>query len=252
MDVASLPCPGIMLNWIDLDHLPKLGVNIHNKDVLAIGYDREQLAGAVEKHSPRSITILTKWADHSDAKMGDLKVTIGDICSEDIFDANQFDVVTSLSVLEHIDLPSAFANIHRILRPGGICASHFGPVWSGPYGHHLYLDPNDPLLHFSGGKLPGWMHLLSSPTEIRTFYLDNGYSDEAVRQVLIHLFETDMINRVMYEDYFDYINQHFTITNTHMLYNHCPSELYKILRKKFPRYHDFSTYGGAWAAVRRD
>jgi SAM-dependent methyltransferase len=100
--------------------------------------------------------------------MGDLKVTIGDICDADVFDEYQFDVGTTLSVLEHIDLSTAFANIGRILRPEGTFASFFGPVWSGPYGHHLYLDPVDPLLHFTSWKLPGWMHLLSSPSEIGT------------------------------------------------------------------------------------
>jgi SAM-dependent methyltransferase len=252
MDVSSLPFPGIIRNWLELDCLPKLGVDVRDKDVLAIGYSREQLAAAIETHHPRSITILTKWPDHMDAHMGDLKVTIGDICSSDVFDAHQFDIVTTLSVLEHVDLPEAFANIHRILRPGGIFVSVFGPVWSGPYGHHLYVDPEDPLLNFSLWKSPGWMHLLSSPTEIMEFYRKNGYSDETINHIIDKIYQDDSINRTMYEDYIDQINPYFTIINTHILYNTCSQDTYQKLRKKFPRYFDFSTYGGAWVAVRRD
>jgi hypothetical protein len=66
MDVSSLPFPGAVRNTLELDHLPKLGVDLQDKDVLAIGYSRDQLAGAIEKHDPRSITILTKWSEHPD------------------------------------------------------------------------------------------------------------------------------------------------------------------------------------------
>jgi SAM-dependent methyltransferase len=85
---------------------------------------------------------------------------------------------------EHIDLPEAFANIRRILRPGGIFVSVFGPVWSNPYGHHLYVDPEDPLLNFALWKLPGWMHLPSSPTEIMDFHRQKSYNDEKINHVI--------------------------------------------------------------------
>jgi hypothetical protein len=38
IDVSSLPVPGIIRNWLELDCLPNLGVDLQDKDVLAIGY----------------------------------------------------------------------------------------------------------------------------------------------------------------------------------------------------------------------
>jgi hypothetical protein len=139
------------------------------------------------------------------------------------------------------------------LRPNGLFASLFGPVWSGPYGHHLYVvNPSDPFLNFSLWRMPGWMHLLSTPTEIRHFYRKNGYSDDILEEICINIYQSDFINRLMYEDYVDITNRYFTIIRSQIIYNDCPPHIYELLRKKFPRYHDFSTYGGAWVAVKQD
>jgi SAM-dependent methyltransferase len=251
MDITNLPKPGAILNPIEIDWMPRLGGDLRDKDVLAIGYNREQLADGVEKHNPRSITLLTKWADHGDAKIDGREVIIGDICT-DVFEPNRFDVVATSSVLEHIDLSPAFANIHRILRKGGVFASMFGPVWSGPYGHHLIVvDAEDPNLCFGRWQLPGWMHLLAGPREIREYYKGKGYSDAVIDEVYYCMYENESINRTMFDDYVNTLSEnHFTLVRSDTMYSDCPADIYRMLRKKFPRYHDFSTYGAAWVAVK--
>ncbi len=73
---------------------------------------------------------------------------IGDITKETFYDKNFFDVISSEAVLEHIlDLPAAFKEMHRILKPGG-----------------LLLHAYDPYFHVAGGHALGildlpWLHL---------------------------------------------------------------------------------------------
>ncbi|PPQ37371.1 Methyltransferase domain-containing protein [Rhodoblastus acidophilus] len=248
MKVGSLPCLGPIANWLELDFLPQLGVAIGGRDVLALGFSPEQIAAALEPHSPKSITVLAGAGE----AFGSHAHVVGDICDPALFAPESFDVVASFAVLEHIDVAAGFANINRILRPGGLFASLFGPVWSSPYGHHLFVDPNDPLLNFALWKLPGWMHLLSSPNEIQDFYRQNCYSEEVIRAILDQIYETPNINRLMYEDYLTHMNQYFAVTRMHLLYNDVPPDIYRALRHKFPHYTDFSTYGGGWAGVRQE
>jgi SAM-dependent methyltransferase len=47
------------------------------------------------------------------------------------------DVVYTIDTVEHLSQPyQMFMEIHRILKPGGICLVHFNP-WLNPYGSHL-------------------------------------------------------------------------------------------------------------------
>jgi SAM-dependent methyltransferase len=47
------------------------------------------------------------------------------------------DAVYTIDTVEHLSRPHAiFMEVHRILRPGGLCLVHFNP-WLNPYGSHL-------------------------------------------------------------------------------------------------------------------
>jgi SAM-dependent methyltransferase len=47
------------------------------------------------------------------------------------------DVVYTIDTVEHLSRPlEIFMEIHRILKPGGLCLVHFNP-WLNPYGSHL-------------------------------------------------------------------------------------------------------------------
>lgn len=62
----------------------------------------------------------------------------GDITSQTELSSNSFDVIFSASVLEHIsDVAGAFAEMHRLLKPGGIVIHNYAPYFSHDGGHAL-------------------------------------------------------------------------------------------------------------------
>jgi len=85
------------------------------------------------------------------------------------FADESFDHVFSCNAFEHIaDVPATLAECHRVLRERGRLWSRFGPVWSGPDGHHLeglrwggrdWIFWRDPIV-------PCWSHLLHSQAEL--------------------------------------------------------------------------------------
>jgi len=62
----------------------------------------------------------------------------GDLSNLEIFDDDEFDIIGSDAVLEHItDLPSVAKEFYRVLRPGGIIYATFGPLWHAWHGDHF-------------------------------------------------------------------------------------------------------------------
>ena len=62
----------------------------------------------------------------------------GDITTETEFQNNFFDIISSEAVLEHIlDLPNAFLEMHRILKPGGLLFHSYDPYFHPGGGHAL-------------------------------------------------------------------------------------------------------------------
>jgi SAM-dependent methyltransferase len=60
----------------------------------------------------------------------------GDMTQRTGFDDASFDLVYSVSVLEHVsDLPAAFAEMRRLLRPGGLMVHCWNPYFSANGGH---------------------------------------------------------------------------------------------------------------------
>jgi SAM-dependent methyltransferase len=69
----------------------------------------------------------------------------------------RFDLVYAYATMEHVpDIESAFAEMARVTRPGGVVYSQASPLWHSPYGHH------------KGDLFAGhpWVHVLLSATEI--------------------------------------------------------------------------------------
>jgi ubiquinone/menaquinone biosynthesis C-methylase UbiE len=62
------------------------------------------------------------------------------------------DVVFSTDTFEHVmDLDTAFAELLRVLRPGGALVTRFGPLFYSPYGYHLYWACQVPWAHLVFG-----------------------------------------------------------------------------------------------------
>lgn len=95
---------------------------------------------------------------------------VGDISRETEFEENFFDIVYSVSVLEHIkNLCEAFKEMKRILKPGGLIIHNYGPYFSHNGGHALGI-PDCP-----------WGHVMMNEKEfikyiedVRPFEADQG------------------------------------------------------------------------------
>ena len=68
------------------------------------------------------------------------------------FPDQAFDAVFSTNVFEHVmDLDIVFSELFRVLRPGGVLLSRFGPLFFSPHGYHLYWACQVPYAHLLCG-----------------------------------------------------------------------------------------------------
>lgn len=117
------------------------------------------------------------------------------ICQGDAMDLkfpdNSFDIVVSVATFEHIpDLEKCLAEIKRVLKPGGIFYTEFGPIWSGVIGHHCYNWIKDEVL-----KVPAWGQLYMSKEEMHR-YITEHYSKDDADKICHMIFEDNWINRI--------------------------------------------------------
>ena len=172
------------------------------------------------------------------------EIIIGDI-TKTKFNDNEFDAVLTLSLMEHLsDLDGAMKELSRIIKKDGYLFIFFGPAWSNAYGHHIYAEPGDKLLDFSSWKMPSHLHLLFTKEEIREFYINNGYTEAQCDCVLHWFYETQLINRILFEDYLKVFRLHFTLLASDIMYNNIDHSTLQKLKQKNPGYSDFTSYGG--------
>lgn len=246
MDPADLPVLGVIANPTkdSLDLFSRY-VKVGGCRVLCIGYSGPELKEFVEPYRPAEIVCLTHWTGHRDAALDTHRLVLGDICSRTEFRDDEFDAALLFSVAEHLhDLDGAYAELKRIVRHRGHVVSMFGGAWSCAYGHHLYANPDDPKLNFVLWQLPAHIHLLCSHEEICTWYRQAGYGDDVCRTVLHWFYETNIINRVFFDDHLRAMSQYFQIVASEAMYNDLPVSHLAALRELYPAYVDFSTYGG--------
>ncbi|MFV8819720.1 class I SAM-dependent methyltransferase [Haliea sp. E17] len=131
-----------------------------------------------------------------------LEIIRGDIRKTDFAD-DEFDLITSIAAFEHIpDLNLALEEMYRILRPGGLLYTKFGPIWSGPWGHHLWVRGNNSLYTYSNTALPSYCHLLMSEQEILAHCTEvMNIPTEDARLIARFACENSGQNRLFYSDY---------------------------------------------------
>ena len=111
------------------------------------------------------------------------------------------DAVFSSSAFEHIrDLDAVLEEMYRVLVPGGLLYSDFGPVWSSPYGHHLWVEDGALLLNYHNVLLPPWCHLLSTRGDVRQI-LEPRYGRDLAAHMVDFVFDSDQQNQLFFEDY---------------------------------------------------
>ena len=98
------------------------------------------------------------------------KFVVGDITKETEFEESFFDIVYSVSVLEHIkNLNEAFKEMKRILKPGGLIIHNYGPYFSHNGGHALGI-PDCPWGHVMMNE----KEFLKYIEDVRPFEADQG------------------------------------------------------------------------------
>lgn len=118
------------------------------------------------------------------------------------FAEGSFDVVVSASAFEHVHgLKEVLAEAHRILRPGGMLFSHFGPIWSTSYGHHLWVQSDSGrVLTYHDVLLPAWCHLLRDRAEVRTL-LERDHDAALAARMTEFVFDSPEQNQLFFDDY---------------------------------------------------
>jgi SAM-dependent methyltransferase len=251
VDPRGLPKVGVISNT-KLDFYSECS-NLSGKRLLCIGFSEAEVVDYVERHGPASITLLTNWVGHVDARPSRFPLVIGDLTQGTKFDDDAFDAILTLSVLEHLNpLRAAFREMLRIVRPGGEMLHNFGAAWSCAYGHHLYAKPGDRLLDFTSWSMPAHMHLLCSREEITGYYAAEGYPEGAAASVLHWFYDTPLINREPYDEYVTIMSEDcFQMDWMQLMYNELPADHVARLRARYPAYRDFSTYGGKYRLIVR-
>jgi SAM-dependent methyltransferase len=129
-----------------------------------------------------------------------LRVEYGDLRKIGYPD-NYFDLIVSSSVFEHVhNFDVALGEMYRVLRVNGLLFSHFGPIWSGSYGHHLWhIETYHTLI------LPPHCHLLSTPPEMEQWLIRKGHAK--AHEIAEYIFTSKDQNQLMYSDYDRIVSQ---------------------------------------------
>jgi SAM-dependent methyltransferase len=113
-----------------------------------------------------------------------------------------FDLIVSSSAFEHITgLDEGIREMHRILKPGGHLFSHFGPIWSTSYGHHLWTAHEGRLYNYWNLILPPYCHLLMTQAEIEALLIARGHSPSLSRTIAEYVLTSPEQNHLFFEDY---------------------------------------------------
>ncbi|MBL8599247.1 MAG: hypothetical protein JNL14_16055 [Devosia sp.] len=153
-----------------------------------------------------------------------------------------FDVVVSITSFEHIlAIPAALAAIRRAKRVGAPFFSYHGPIWSGPYGHHVWVDS---LLNFNNDE---WIephgHLLHSPPEMYARVVSR-VGHERAQRVVLQMYNEPRINRFFYEDYEAFFRGALVDLEISSYFDRpLPDGRQLRLEALYPRYRRFSAYG---------
>jgi SAM-dependent methyltransferase len=160
------------------------------------------------------------------------------------FDDTSFDALFSVATFEHIlEFPKALAEMHRVLRPGGILYSHFGPIWSGCRGHHLRVRVGArEFRHFrpEANPLPDFCHLLMSREELRDALHDRVDGD-CIEPIADWVFDDSGINRLFHCEYLEnFAASPFELLSLRPERDPIDPQLARILRFRYSREREFA------------
>jgi SAM-dependent methyltransferase len=185
-------------------------------NVLDIGCDANEV-GHISKYVNK-ITGINIGSDYlnTEKNSGNIKLYLMD-ATDLKFPDNHFDFIYSLNLFEHIhNLDKCIDEQIRVLKPSGYCYASWYPVWSGPKGHHVHDDMVDYWeknieiekqgYKNDGNYIEDWSHLLLSKDEMIKSLLNTIKSEKLIMQIVNFIYESDELNRLMFEDVLKIIN----------------------------------------------
>ena len=185
-------------------------VDVSGKTVLEIGADNAViLRRFIDKGMAFGVGI-NNWY-WSEEKQATYKITEnivlswGDIRSLP-FEDESFDLIFTVAAFEHIhELDVALNEMHRLLKPGGVVYSFYGPLWSCGMGHHLWFERDGRWFRFTDPDstlpvLDSYEHLLLD-RDAMAEKLSKTWDAKAVEDFLYQIYDTDLLNRYLYADY---------------------------------------------------
>lgn len=153
------------------------------------------------------------------------------------FSDNFFDIALSLNTFEHIiNLDKALEETYRVLKPGGILYSDFGPIWSSPKGHK-----SEAFFEYHPKKersvtLPPYAHLLLTKEQARDYvaksypFLERSLKEEFINNI----YENQNLNKMLYLDYLSLFKKcSFEIVSISSFpsQRYCKNEIIKLNKK---------------------
>lgn len=154
--------------------------------------------------------------------------------------------ILSITAFEHVhDMDIALREMYRVLKPGGIVYSDFGPIWSCSVGHHVYAVVDDvEARHFKPGKnpVPHYAHLLMTPAELRAAVLRKHWVFPKLADAISDwIYEGQGVNRIFYEDYVRLFKSSlFKVRHLTPVREHVPRKVQQRLENSCPGYTEFS------------
>ena len=123
------------------------------------------------------------------------------------YETESFNICLSVAAFEHFsDLNIALIEAHRVLEPGGILLTTFGPIWSGCWGHHLWIKYKGSLYTYLNTTLPPFSHLLWSEDEMHSWWHEKYQDDELANVAINFIYKSSSQNRLFYDDYIRIFN----------------------------------------------
>jgi SAM-dependent methyltransferase len=161
------------------------------------------------------------------------------------FRTGSISAIVSLMAFEHVhDMDVALREMHRVLKPGGIVYSDFGPIWSCSIGHHVFaIVDGVEARHWKPGKnpVPHYAHLLAPPATLRAAVLEKSWVFPKLADAIVRwIYESDGVNRIFYEDYARLFEASpFKVKLLVPVREHVPRKVQKKLEQACPGHKDF-------------
>jgi SAM-dependent methyltransferase len=163
--------------------------------------------------------------------------------------SDSVDAIFTVATLEHvIGLNEFFAEMRRVLKPGGVLFAAFAPIWSSAKGHHVFVVEGSKEARFwKAGKnpIPDFAHLLWTPQEMRAFLQTGPCADNLIDPIVHWIYEGDGINRHFLNDHLKAIAESGLLCEGLIRHNGDFPDIStaRQLRQKYGKEHDFAIVG---------